>query len=162
MLERVLNSTCLDPLTDQWSWYDRAPEPQAALNPLPLDFVFFVNSAAPSVYAKAMRDFLAAHQSALVHRHAAAGFAPIFVSMTSSADSATRYAHPAANLLSRFYPSLRRKYTQLIKVVQNPCDVNQSWFFRRTPGHQPLLVDHWLTECPTDQSAPESPADVLA
>jgi hypothetical protein len=148
MLERALNSTCLDPLIDQWSWFSR-PAGQvpasAHLNPLPLDFVFFINSAAPSIYAKAMRDFLCAHQSALVGAHSVSAFAPIFVSLTSSADYATRYAHPAANLLSRFYPSLRRKYTDLIKI-KGPCDVNQSWFFRRTPGHQPLLVDHWLEE----------------
>jgi hypothetical protein len=41
---------------------------------------------------------------------------------------------------------MRRKYTQLIKIDRK-CEVNQSWFFRRTPGHQPLLVDHWLTPC---------------
>jgi hypothetical protein len=122
--------------------------------------VFFVNSAAPSIYAKAMRDFLAAHESALVRGGSSSAFAPIFVSLTSSADSATRYAHPAANLLSRFYPSLRRKYTQLIKI-DGTCDVNQSWFFRRTPGHQPLLVDHWLEECPSAGAPPNNHADVL-
>ena len=164
MLERALNSTCLDPLTDQWSWFSRQPEggqnaaPHA--KPLPLDFVFFVNSAAPSIYAKAMRDFLAAHQAALARAHSIAALAPIFVSLTSSADFATRYAHPAANLLSRFYPALRRKYTQLIKL-HGYCDVNQSWFYRRTPGHQPLLVDHWLEECPLDSNPSADHAKVL-
>lgn len=164
MLERALNATTLDPLIDQWSWFSRqtsAPTQDAAhLNPLPLDFVFFVNSAAPSIYAKAMRDFLTAHQSALVRGHSVSALAPIFVSLTSSADSATRYAHPAANLLSRFYPSLRRKYTQLIKI-SGPCDVNQSWFYRRTPGHQPLLVDHWLEVCSQAPDPPRTHGEVL-
>jgi hypothetical protein len=164
MLERALNSTCLDPLIDQWSWFSRptseAPSASAHLKPLPLDFVFFVNSAAPSIYAKAMRDFLAAHQAALARAHSISALAPIFVSLTSSADSATRYAHPAANLLSRFYPSLRRKYTELIKL-QGTCDVNQSWFYRRTPGHQPLLVDHWLEECLPTSNPPTTHAKVL-
>lgn len=164
MLERALNSTCLDPLIHQWSWFGRSTDGevdmQAPQNPLPLDFVFFVNSAAPSIYAKAMRDFLAAHEAALVKGHSAIAFAPIFVSLTSSADWATRYAHPAANLLSRFYPSLRRKYTQLIKIP-GPCDVNQSWFYRRTPGHQPLLVDHWLEECSPPSNSPTSHAQVV-
>jgi hypothetical protein len=150
MLERALNATCLDPLMNQWSWFVRSQnqpaQPVASANPLPLDFVFFVNSAAPSIYAKVMRDFLTAHQSALLKGESAGAYAPIFVSLTSSADWATRYAHPAANLLCRFYPSLRHKYTQLIKI-EGKCAVNQSWFFRRTPGHQPLLVDHWLTRC---------------
>ena len=164
MLERALNSTCLDPLIDQWSWFSRPTSgglpASAHLNPLPLDFVFFVNSAAPSIYAKAMRDFLAAHQEALAKARSISALAPIFVSLTSSADSATRYAHPAANLLSRFYPSLRRKYTQLIKL-EGTCDVNQSWFYRRTPGHQPLLVDHWLEECLPAPDPPTSHAEVL-
>jgi hypothetical protein len=159
MLERTLNSTCLDPLIDEWAWFrkatdDQVPSQAAHANPLPLDFVLFVNSAAPSVYAKAMRDFLAAHQKALVGAKARAAFTPVFISLTSAADSATRYAHPAANLLSRFYPSLRHKYTQLIKI-SGTCDVNQSWFFRRTPGHQPLLIDHWIepADVPPDSSA---------
>lgn len=164
MLERALNSTCLDPLMDQWSWFSRAtnggPVASAHLKPLPLDFVFFINSAAPSIYAKAMRDFLTAHQAALARAHSTSALAPIFVSLTSSADWATRYAHPAANLLSRFYPSLRRKYKQLIKL-EGTCDVNQSWFYRRTPGHQPLLVDHWLKECSAASKPPTSHADVL-
>jgi hypothetical protein len=50
MLERALNATTLDPLTDQWSWLgptSTAETPDAAhLDPLPLDFVLFVNSAA--------------------------------------------------------------------------------------------------------------------
>lgn len=164
MLERALNSTCLDPLMDQWTWFTKSANGEnpgsTSPGPLPLDFVFFINSAAPSVYAKAMRDFLKAHQSALTHAHSATAYAPIFVSMTSSADTATRYAHPAANLLSRFYPSLRRKYRQLIKIPQ-PCDVNQSWFYRRTPGHQPLLVDHWLEECSATERAPSNLAEAL-
>ena len=97
MLERALNSTCLDPLIDQWSWFSRSVgqvPASAPLNPLPLDFVFFVNSAAPSIYAKAMRDFLAAHQSALEQAHSASAFAPIFVSLTSSADSAWLAGQP--------------------------------------------------------------------
>lgn len=164
MLERALNATTLDPLIDQWSWFSRPDggpvSASAQLNPLPLDFVFFVNSAAPSIYAKAMRDFLAAHQAALARAHSTSALAPIFVSLTSSADSATRYAHPAANLFSRFYPSLRRKYTQLIKL-RGTCDVNQSWFYRRTPGHQPLLVDHWLEECSQESAPPPDHATIL-
>jgi hypothetical protein len=49
---------------------------------------------------------------------------------------------------------LRRTYSQLIKI-NGPCHVNQSWFYRRTPGHQPLLVDHWLKEYSDEEYATE-------
>ena len=39
--------------------------------------------------------------------------------------------------------------------------MNQSWFYRRTPGHQPLLVDHWLDECSSASDLPRSHAEVL-
>jgi hypothetical protein len=97
MVERALNATCLDPLMKDWSWLtkpgdgekekktDEKKERIELPNPLPLDFVLFINSAAPSIYEKIMRDFLSAHQSALVHAHSTPAFAPIFVSLTSSA-----------------------------------------------------------------------------
>ena len=107
-----------------------------------------------------MQDFLAAHQSALEHGKSRTPFTPILISVTSSADWATRYAHPAANVFSRFYPSLQRVYTDLLKV-KGTCRINQSWFFRRTPGHQPLLVDHWLQEILPPPESPESLNDVL-
>lgn len=173
MLERALNATLLDPLIDQWTWFQKPAEPADATSAprtLPLDFVLFVNSAAPSVYAKAMRDFLAAHQSALRRAKVPGAYAPDFVSLTSSADSATGRLHPLANLFSWFHPSLRRKYSTLLKLpASRPLQVNQSWFYRRTPGHQPLLVDHWLVPAPPPPPdpdpafalAPASPAEVL-
>ena len=96
--------------------YPQSLVAQALANPLLLDFVLCVNSAAPAIYAKAMRDFLTAHQGALVKGDATHPYALTFVSLTSSADAATRYAHPFANLLCWFYPSLRRKFTRLIKI----------------------------------------------
>ncbi len=165
MLERALNATCLDPLMDEWTWFTNPPEEAKGhatkVDSLPLDFVFFVNSAAPSLYAKQMRDFLTGHQLALENSKISSAFAPIFISLTSSADAATRYAHPAANLLCGFYKSLRRVYTQLIKIENRSCNVWQSWFFRRTPGHQPLLVDHWLEEAEEFGTEPQTHEEIL-
>jgi len=173
LLERALNATCLDPLTDQWSWFEKHSEDdkqklqqgdlplheKLSENPLPLDFVLFVNSAAPAIYAKTMRDFLTAHQHALQRANSPAADTPVFLSITSSADKATRYLHPAANLFSRFYPSLQHTYTNLVKIPKDhPRRVHQSVFFKRTPGHQPLLVDHWLVDGPplsTDSTDPQ-------
>lgn len=168
LLERALNATCIDPLTDQWTWFEKHTESgktklrqrtdpaltKVDTNPLPLDFVLFVNSAAPSIYAKTMRDFLTAHRSALEDSGSTAANTPVFISITSAADGATRKLHPLANTFSFFYPSLQHSYTNLLKIPANsPRRVHQSAFFKRTPGHNPLLVDHWLERrdpLPTD------------
>jgi len=160
LLERALNATCLDPLTDQWMWFESKPEaeqkillanqsaaaPRLTQNPLPLDFVLFINSAAPAIYAKTMRDFLAAHQSALRRAGSPAADAPVFMSITSSADQATRRLHPIANVFAPIAPSLQRTYTDLIKFPRGKANVHQSAFYNRTVGHQPLLVDHWVVD----------------
>src|SRR5688572_6967265 len=160
LLERALNATCLDPLTDQWTWFEKQKDDKEKLqesekshaeklatNPLPLDFVLFVNSAAPAIYAKTMRDFLSAHQHALQRGGSLAANTPVFVSITSSADKATRCLHPLANVFSRCYPSLQHTYTNLVKIPEDqPRRVHQSAFYNRTAGHQPLLLDHWLVE----------------
>jgi len=165
LLERALNATCLDPLTDQWTWFERhsdrdkeriqmgemALEDKAELkfdaNPLPMDFVLLVNSAAPAIYSKAMRDFLTAHRSALRRAKSPYADTPVFISVTSSADSATGRLHPIANIFAPLYPSLRHSYTNLLKVpVVEERRIRQSVFYNRTAGHQPLLVDHWIVE----------------
>lgn len=142
LLERALSPTCIDPLTDQWTWFGRGTGARTTANPLPLDFVLFVNSAAPSIYSKVMRDFLAAHHSALVRAQSPYTNTPVFVSLTSSADSATGRLHPYANVLSPLAPSLQRSYTNLFEGSNRA--VHQSEFYKRTPGHNPLLVDHWI------------------
>ena len=53
-----------------------------------------VNSAAPSIYAKEMRDFLEAHRRALGIDHDPTQDAPVIVSVTSTADWATGIIHP--------------------------------------------------------------------
>jgi hypothetical protein len=176
LLERALNATCIDPLTDQWTWFEKHSEgdkerlarseiPLAEkfeTNPLPLDFVLFVNTAAPAIYAKTMRDFLAAHHSAL--RRAGSPYAdtPIFVSITSSADSATGKLHPLANFLAPAYPSLQHTYTNLLKIPPDHArSVHQSAFYNRTAGHQPLLVDHWLLDSDPPASAPTNHQDII-
>lgn len=168
LLERAMNSTCLDPLTDQWAWFEgqsaadkdktakgeMAPDRKMEVNPLPIDFVLFVNSAAPAIYCKTMRDFLTAHHRAMRRANSPYADTPVFMSLTSSADAATRYMHPIGNLLARFAPSLQHTYENngskevtLLKIPPGSTrSVHQSVFYNRTPGHQPLLVDHWIVD----------------
>ena len=74
---------------------------------LPFDIILFVNSAAPAIYAKEMRDFLKAHRSALTHNGNPAADIPVILSLTSTADQATGMLHPIGNILAPFSPSLQ-------------------------------------------------------
>jgi len=92
-------------------------------------------------------DFLSAHKSALRRAKSPNADTPMFVSLTSSADKATRYLHPVANVLFPLYPSLQHTYTNVLKVPTNETRrIHQSAFYNRAAGHQPLLVDHWLVD----------------
>jgi hypothetical protein len=152
LLERALSPASISALTEEWPWFGKTKGAEPA-NPLPLDFVLFVNSAAPAIYAKEMRDFLSAHRSALNHSQIKNG--PVLISLTSTADKATRIIHRIGNLFAPLHPSLQRNYNDLLQTPPQSSSkdtktreypVHQSAFFNRTPGHQPLLVDHWIVK----------------
>jgi hypothetical protein len=159
VLERALGPASISALTERWPWYQATNAPgqaPAKANPLPIDFALFVNSAAPAIYAKETSDFLWAHHRALAGSGTPA--APVFISLTSSADQATGLIHPIGNFFAPLYRSLRRNYTNLLQTADGTkvdAPVHQSVFFNRTPGHQPLLVDHWIEE---DSTLPQPPA----
>lgn len=119
---------------------------------VPFDLVLFVNSAAPSIYAKEMRDFLKAHRSALARRHDPDQEVPVIVSLTSTADWATGVVHPLGNVLAPLDPSLKRQYTNGIfggtQSTEYPMHrpIRQSAFYTKTPGHQPYLINHWIVK----------------
>jgi hypothetical protein len=164
MLEQSLGHAMTGALTMQW--WETDPDKPA----LPFDLVLFVNSAAPSIYAKEMRDFLKAHRSALGLGHNPAQDVPVIVSLTSTADWATGIVHPIGNLFAPLNPSLKRRYTTGIFGQKQPGGsypthqgIRQSDFYTRTPGHQPYLINHWIVKedsalLPTNQS----PAAVFA
>lgn len=147
VLERSLCQACLGTLAGQLPW--RNPEAAKAVvpDPLPFDLVLFVNSAAPAIYAKQTRDFLTSYRKALKANGIAFADAPLFMSLTSSADRATGVLHPLAHSLDWLDASLRRTYR---KGLLGPTEstphppVPQRWFSNTTPGHHPLLVNHWI------------------
>ena len=166
MLEKSLGQACLGVLADEWPWFTDQTWAPYRSNPLPFDVVLSVNSAAPAIYAKEMRDFLAAHRGALTSARVPHADAPVFISVTSDADWATGVVHPLGNLFARWYPSLQRNYTTNVLATARPNDphpaVHQSAFYKRTPGHHPLLVDHWIQRTRTlDPSEASDPAIVL-
>src|SRR3954471_17503309 len=105
MLEKSLGQAMTGALTMEW-WETSPANPG-----LPFDLVLFVNSAAPSIYAKEMRDFLEAHRRALGIDHDPAQDVPVIISVPSTADWATGIVHPIGNAFAPFLPSLQRRYT---------------------------------------------------
>jgi hypothetical protein len=148
MLERTFQNAAISRLTEAWPWGD----PKKAgenINPLPFDTVLIVNSAAPSIYAKQFQSYLAAHRQAMMRAHVRHADTPIVFSLTSSADWATGILHPAANMLCFFLPTLWRKYRGDDFALEpgpasHDVEIPQAYYYRHTPGHNPLLVNRFI------------------
>jgi hypothetical protein len=158
MLEQSFAPASLARLTAEWPWDDEELIRQAKANPLPFDLVMLVNSAAPSIYAKQFYGYMVAHREALVRNGVAGADAPLVISLTSEADWATGVVHNYGNLLAPLYPSLWRSYDgrDFILALETNAPlvkVPQSYYYRRTPGHNPLLVNHWIVPAPGDSEA---------
>jgi hypothetical protein len=166
MLERSLGQAMTGGITMEWWDKDSQsatslPAPKAKL---PFDFVLFVNSAAPAIYAKEMRDFLEADRTALETAKDPDADVPVIVSLTSTADWATGLLHPLGNWLAPFLPSLQRRYTTGIFGEKQPDNsfplhrgIPQWEFYKTTPGHNRFLVNHWIVKAdaplPADSSS---------
>src|SRR5262249_20353933 len=81
---------------------------------------------------------------------------PFVFSVTSSADWATGIAHPVANMFCFLLPTLWRKYhgNDFVLVPVTPphpdIDIPQAYYYRHTPGHNPLLVNRFIEAEKTD------------
>jgi hypothetical protein len=153
MLERTFQNAAISALTAAWSWGH--PERATEVNPLPFDTVLLVNSAAPSIYAKQFQSYLAAHRQAMVDARVPHANVPIIFSLTSTTDWATGLTHPLANSLCFLVPSLRRQYLgtdfTLERVPANAhTTIRQSYYYRHTPGHNPLIVNRFIEEIARD------------
>jgi len=144
-------------------WWDKEHKDKTLQKPgLPFDLVLFVNSAAPAIYAKEMRDFLMADRKSKMRDHKVDGDVPVIVSITSTGDKATGMLHPLGNAFAPFSPSLKRKYTSGILglpvkgVYPQHHPIRQSVFYTKTPGHHPYLLNHWVV---AEKSAPGQPPE---
>ena len=168
MLEQSLGQAMTGLVVQQWSNTPDGARVRRENTDLPFDMVLFANSAAPSIYAKEMRDFLAAHRRAL--RDDPGRDVPVIISVTSTADGATRGLHRIGNFLAPLSPSLRRKYSTGILVGGEDGEgeypehekISQSEFYTRTPGHQPLLVNRWVVPDKTPVPAGRSHRQIFA
>ena len=126
--------------------------------PLPFDTVLLVNSAAPSIYAKQFQSFLAAHGRAMSRYKVLGANSPVFFSLTSSGDWATGKTHWLANTICFLLPTLRRKYRGDDFILASSEGRNkdvlipQSYYYRHTPGHNPLLVNRFIEPLRTPTS----------
>ena len=118
MLERSLGQAMTGAVTMGW-WQDDEGKPPKPKLGLPFDFVFFVNSAAPALYAKEMRDFLQANRSALQRAQNPTADVPVILSLTSTADSATGTLHPLGNLFDGLRPVCSAATRQASSAVSN-------------------------------------------
>jgi hypothetical protein len=160
MLEQSFGPASLSELTSNWPWEDMDAIKDAQPNPLPFDLVMYVNSAAPSIYAKQYYEYMVAHREALKNNDVLGADAPIVISVTSTGDWATKIAHRWANAFARFRPSLRRNYDGrnfILRMSSKAPKVTipQSYYYQRTPGHNPLLVSHWVVR---EENAVAAPA----
>src|SRR6266699_4515712 len=106
MLEQSLANASMSKVMADWPWFTKIAPLGQDETVLPFDLVLLLNSAAPSIYAKEMRDFLAADYGV----RKASGFPrperPGIVSVTSERDRATGMAHRVGNLLSSCSPKM--------------------------------------------------------
>ena len=163
MLERTFQNATVGELIKSWPFGKQEKSTETKANPLPFDTVVLVNSAAPSIYARQFQSFLAGHGHAMSRYHVVGANSPVFFSLTSSGDWATGIIHPLANTFCFLLPTLRRKYRG-DDFILAPDDgskdvlIQQSYYYRHTPGHNPLLVNRFIeaSESPISTAKPTS------
>jgi hypothetical protein len=157
MLERTFQNASIGELIMAWPFGEQESSEDIKANPLPFDTVLLVNSAAPSIYAKQFQSFLAAHGHAMFRYKVVGANSPVFFSLTSSGDWATGKTHRLANTFCFLLPTLRRKYRGddfILASEGRSKDVliQQSYYYRHTPGHNPLLVNRFIEPSRTPTS----------
>lgn len=157
MLERTFQNASIGELIMAWPFGEQKSGEDIKANPLPFDTVLLVNSAAPSIYAKQFQSFLAAHGHAMFRYKVVGANSPVFFSLTSSGDWATGKTHWLANTFCFLLPTLRRKYRGDDFILANEKKskdvlIQQSYYYRHTPGHNPLLVNRFIEPSKTPTS----------
>ncbi len=115
-------------------------------NPVsPADLIVYVNSANDSFRAKEMIELLK-RSSVGVLRTPGKPSGPLFLSVTSEGDLATKMAFPIGQELSAFTKAFRRKEGGPGGSASPP----QRKYFTRTPGHVSYLASHEIVIAGSD------------
>ncbi|WP_213804728.1 hypothetical protein [Granulicella sp. dw_53] len=135
-LETALTNTFVSLLVPQ-------PDSQGQTHPLellsPADLILYVNSANDSFRTKQMIELMKRTNFRVERQDGVGGQyeGPLFLSVTSTGDSATGVAFPLGQSLSALRKSFRGVYGDA--APQSP---SQKTFFTQTPGHIPYLRSH--------------------
>jgi len=105
----------------------------------PADLIVLLNQASPSLTAKTLIDSFARSKNEGTIKTAK----PLFLSVTSIADSVTSIAYPLARLPGHTWNS-GRKYD--VDPSARILEVPQEYFLRQTPGHAVWLRSHTISE----------------
>jgi hypothetical protein len=125
LLEQAIGQASVGLITSEWN------QKQNRDARWPFDLIVFLNSAAPSLYAKQLGEFLEDD-----HKTSAR---PRIISITSTGDWATGIVHPLGNWAKRFAPDLQREYHPYGKTGPTVA----AWkYYDLTPGHNPYLINH--------------------
>ncbi len=107
---------------------------------LPIDLVVFLNEAAPALLARQLVEVFA-QQRIKVYRVDNAGNwseRPLLISITSTADWATRFAYPIGNA----FAAVARRFRKYGSDYCSPAAATQKEYYKRTAGHVPVLHTH--------------------
>ncbi len=107
----------------------------------PADLILYVNSANDSLRTKSMIELMKRTQFTVdrgTNRYAG----PLFLSVTSTGDSATGVAFPLGQDLDAISKSFRKEYVP----QTTPPSPSQKTFFTHTPGHTPYLYSHQVRQ----------------
>lgn len=134
VLETALTNTFVSLLVPQ-------PDANGQMAPptilAPADLILYVNSANDSLRTKSMIELMKRSQFT-VDRGTDHYAGPLFLSVTSTGDTATGVAFPLGQNLDAATKSLRKGY-----IPQTiPPTPSQKTFFTHTPGHTPYLYSH--------------------
>ena len=122
----------------------------------PADLVVYVNSANDSFHAKEMIELLK-RSSVTIGRTPGNPVGPLFLSVTSVGDLATKIAFPVGQNLSTLTKSFR-EYDQPAAGQRIP---SQRDFFTHTAGHLPYLFSHEVTQNSSTEPECKSAGDVV-
>jgi hypothetical protein len=107
----------------------------------PADLILYVNSANDSLRTKSMIELMKRTQFT-VERGTNRYAGPLFLSVTSTGDTATGVAFPLGQDLDAISKSFRKEYVPQTTPPSPP----QKTFFTHTPGHTPFLYSHQVRQ----------------
>lgn len=108
----------------------------------PADLVLLVNSASESIYAKELSDMF----RGIGHRSHVNAKRPLFISITSETDTATKGWFPVGTFLPNLFA--RRHYDWGENRGPTSDNVSQHEYLTTTPGHNRRLFTHRVANLP--------------